>query len=84
MVEIHVADHGPGLPVRERGRVFEAFYRVNSAVTEGVSGTGIGLTISRELARLHGGELELQPSERGASFLLTLHCPRAASGGSIR
>lgn len=79
-VEIVVADRGPGLPPREHGRIFEPFYRVSSSLTEGVSGTGIGLAISRELARLQGGDLRLEPSERGARFLVTLHCPRVANG----
>ena len=80
-IEITVADRGPGLPPRERQRIFEPFYRVNDALTEGVSGTGIGLTISRELARLHGGDLQLEPSETGARFRLTLHCPLVTAGG---
>ena len=80
-VEITVADRGPGLPARERQRIFEPFYRVSSALTEGVGGTGIGLAISRELARLHGGDLELEPSEPGARFRVTLHCPLTAADG---
>jgi signal transduction histidine kinase len=79
-VEIVVADHGPGLPSREHRRIFEPFYRVSNPLTEGVGGTGIGLAISRDLARLHGGDLRLEPSERGARFLVTLHCPRVANG----
>lgn len=79
-VEIVVADHGPGLPPRDGRRIFEPFYRVSNALTEGVGGTGIGLAISRELARLHGGELQLEPSERGARFRVTLGCPAASNG----
>ncbi len=71
-VEITVADRGPGLPPRERQRIFEPFYRVSSDLTDGVSGTGIGLAISRDLARLHGGDLELESSQGGARFRLTL------------
>ena len=80
-VEITVADRGPGLPPRERQRIFEPFYRVNDALTEGVSGAGIGLAISRELARLHGGDLQLESSEAGARFRLTLHCPPVTADG---
>lgn len=76
-VTITVADAGPGIPPKERVRVFNAFYRVSDKLTDGVAGTGIGLTIARELARLHGGDLTLQPSERGACFQVTLNCPRA-------
>ena len=76
-VAITVADLGPGLPSRERQRIFQPFYRVSNALTEGVSGTGMGLAISRDLARLHGGDLELVPSQRGARFRVTLDCPPA-------
>ena len=74
-VEITVQDRGPGLSGAEGRRIFEPFYRVHNRLTEGVSGTGIGLAISRKLARLHGGDLELLPSDEGASFRLTIECP---------
>jgi signal transduction histidine kinase len=80
-VEVTVADWGPGVSPRDETRVFEPFYRVSNALTDGVSGTGIGLTISRELARLHGGDLVLEPGERGARFRLTLDCPLAEPEG---
>ncbi len=80
VVEITVTDRGPGLPARERQRIFEPFYRVSSAHTDGVVGTGIGLSIARDLARLHGGDLELDPTEIGARFRVTLQCPPAATG----
>lgn len=71
-VEVRVADLGPGIPARQARRVFEPFYRVRGDLTEGVSGTGIGLAVARDLARLHGGDLVLEPAPRGAVFLLTL------------
>jgi signal transduction histidine kinase len=48
---------------------------LSSAVTEGVSGAGIGLGLARDLARLHQGELTLVPSDRGACFELSLYAP---------
>ena len=72
---ITVADDGPGIPLKERERIFEAFYRVSDKLTDGVAGTGIGLAIARELARLHGGDLTLEPSARGACFRLRIHTP---------
>lgn len=74
-VTISSSDAGPGIPPKERAHIFNAFYRISDKLTDGVAGTGIGLTIARELARLHGGDLVLQPSERGAHFVVTLHCP---------
>lgn len=70
---IIVEDHGPGIPAGKRRSVFEPFERLRSDLSEGVSGTGIGLTISRELAQLHGGSLSVCPNYReGARFILTL------------
>jgi len=69
---IVVADHGPGIPVGERGRIFEAFYRVSNSLSDGVTGAGIGLTISRRLAILLGGTLTLVESECGAVFRLEI------------
>ncbi|HEY1081016.1 MAG TPA: HAMP domain-containing sensor histidine kinase, partial [Prosthecobacter sp.] len=68
-----VEDRGPGIPGGKRRMVFEPFERLRSDLNEGVSGTGIGLTISRELADLHGGSLEVCSLYKdGARFILTL------------
>ncbi|WP_395749246.1 sensor histidine kinase [Prosthecobacter sp.] len=70
---IIVEDRGPGIPSGKRRTVFEPFERLRSDLAEGVSGTGIGLTISRELAQLHRGSLTVCPNYReGARFILTL------------
>ena len=79
VIEITVTDRGPGLPQREKHRIFEPFYRVSSALTDGVVGTGIGLAIARDLARLHGGDLHLDRSEVGARFRVKLQCPPRGS-----
>jgi signal transduction histidine kinase len=71
-VELRVADAGPGVPAQERDEIFQPFVRLSGAVTDGVAGTGIGLSIARELARLHGGDVRLGPSDEGACFLCTL------------
>ena len=71
-LRISVSDNGPGIPQKQREKIFESFHRVSNALSDGVSGTGIGLTISRDLARLHGGDLILLDSEVGASFQLSL------------
>jgi len=59
-VELRVRDHGPGVPESERERIFEPFYRVAGTVSsqsaEGYSGTGLGLSLVRRIARHHGGE----------------------------
>ncbi|MDR7378129.1 two-component system NtrC family sensor kinase [Rhodoferax ferrireducens] len=69
-VWLRVADNGPGVPALERDRVFEPFFTTKA---EGI-GTGMGLAVSRSLARDHGGDLALEPTpaEGGASFRLSL------------
>jgi signal transduction histidine kinase len=72
---ITVTDFGPGIPAHERENIFRSFYRLSDKLSDGVTGTGIGLTIARELARLHGGDLVLLPTERGACFQVRLRTP---------
>ena len=76
-VMVRVSDRGPGIPARERKRIFMPFVRLSSKLTDGISGTGIGLTIARDLALLHGGSLELLPAEQGAVFQLVVRAERA-------
>lgn len=81
LVTLEVADRGSGLTKAQQRRVFEPFYRANDALTEGVSGTGIGLSIARDLARLHGGDLRAESSSAGSRFRATLVCPRVEEEG---
>jgi len=69
---ITVEDHGPGIPDDQREAVFEPFHRVSDKLNDGVAGTGIGLAIARELARLHGGDLKLVRCNGGACFEIEL------------
>ncbi len=66
LAEIWVEDNGAGVPAELGARLFEPF------VSAKPSGVGMGLSISRKIARAHGGDLELAPSEAGATFVLTL------------
>lgn len=69
---LSVRDYGKGISRAEQKNIFKPFYRVNNQITEGVSGTGIGLTISQQQAQRLGGKLELQAVGQGACFKLTL------------
>jgi len=69
---IEVADTGPGLAPTAREALFQPF-----TSTKGRAGTGLGLVVSRRLARVMGGDLELVPSKVGTTWRVTL--PRAAS-----
>ena len=70
-VLIDVKDAGPGIPAQYREEVFRPFARLDNDVRS-ASGTGIGLTIARELAREHGGDLILMNSEKGCWFQIQL------------
>jgi two-component system phosphate regulon sensor histidine kinase PhoR len=72
VIEITVADSGPGLPPGSVARVFERFYRVDAS-RSAPGGTGLGLAIVRHLVELHGGRAtaENRP-EGGARFTVTL------------
>ena len=75
---IRVSDRGPGISARESKRVFMPFTRLSNRLTDGISGTGIGLSIARDLATLHRGTLELLPAEKGAVFELTIRTAEGA------
>ncbi len=70
-VRIIVRDHGPGIPAAERSRVFRAFHKSAHEAAESQPGVGLGLALSRRLARQQGGELSI----RDGAFVLRL--PRA-------
>ena len=70
-VVLSVADQGPGVPAAERNRVWERFWRGQAA--NGVTGTGIGLTLVKELVELHGGEVSVaEAPAAGARFVVRL------------
>ncbi len=74
-VSITVRDWGKGIPGHLRGQLFKPFVRLHTAVTDAAGGTGLGLVISRDLARKHGGDLVLEDSEGGCVFCLTINAP---------
>ncbi|MCR4535480.1 sensor histidine kinase [Shewanella xiamenensis] len=69
---IHIRDYGNGITAKELKQIFQPFYRVRSSITEGVSGTGIGLTIARQLAETLSGEINAINNEPGMTFTLRL------------
>lgn len=71
-LHVRVQDRGTGIPHKWRKKVFKPFFRGRNSTTEGVSGTGIGLSLSRKLAELHGGTLVLAGSDKGACFEVIL------------
>jgi signal transduction histidine kinase len=73
-VRVSVADRGAGIPAEDRERVFEPFARLDAART--ARGVGLGLTIARRVAEVHGGTLVAGDGEHG--FAMTLALPAAA------
>jgi signal transduction histidine kinase len=76
-VAVEVADDGIGVPLSERERIFEKFYRVGRSETQGRRGSGVGLALVKHIVEAHGGRVTVdgRPGE-GSRF--TLHLP----GGS--
>ena len=75
-VRFEVSDQGAGIPPEYRDRIFEKFFRIPGTKGEGI---GLGLYISREIVRAHGGEMGVESDPgSGARFWFTLPVPGAA------
>lgn len=77
-IVLTVADHGPGIPDAERGRVVERFVRLEQSRSQ--PGSGLGLSLASAVARLHGGELKLEDNHPGLRSVIAL--PRAGPAGA--
>jgi signal transduction histidine kinase len=73
-IELSVADTGTGIPESELPRIFERFHRVEGAKSRTHEGTGIGLALTHELVRLHGGSIAAQ-SEVGRGTRFEIRIP---------
>jgi signal transduction histidine kinase len=72
-VNFEVSDHGPGVSAEQRTRLFQPFSKSAQQAAHSAPGVGLGLALSRRLARSMGGELRLsQNGEHGATFVLEL------------
>jgi len=70
---LDVADSGPGIPLEDRGHVFEAFYTGRAARSTAVKGTGIGLSVVLEFVAAHGGTVQIVDGQfPGAHFRITM------------
>jgi signal transduction histidine kinase len=74
-VEVSVLDRGLGVPKGSEEKIFEQFYRAHDSLSSGIQGSGLGLTLARQIARAHGGDVVCEPREGGGScFTLRLPC----------
>ena len=72
-VEVRVANSSPGIPPAERGKIFERFFRADPAHSRHIEGVGLGLSVSREIARAHNGDIVFKVEDSGAvEFALLL------------
>ena len=74
---IAISDDGPGIPEGDIERVFEPFYRVEGSRNRNTGGSGLGLSIARNIAQAHGGSVRLRNLARGG-LEATLRIPRGA------
>jgi two-component system, OmpR family, phosphate regulon sensor histidine kinase PhoR len=86
-VVLAVRDFGPGVPKEEQGRIFERFYRAQTARDRNVRGSGIGLSLVRHIAEAHGGRVTVESPVRGSTgpdngsiFRVFLPAPIIAGG----
>jgi signal transduction histidine kinase len=79
-VTVSIADPGIGISAENLEKVFDPFWQVEQRSTRRIGGTGLGLSVSRSLARLLGGEVSVESVlDKGSTFTLTLPTRRGAS-----
>ena len=70
---MRVLDRGMGVPHGCEEKIFENFYRTHDSLASGIQGSGLGLTLARQIARAHGGDVTYERREGGGScFALRL------------
>jgi signal transduction histidine kinase len=64
---VMVLDRGLGVPRGSEEKIFEKFYRAHDSLSSGIQGSGLGLTLARQIARAHGGDVAYEPRKGGGS-----------------
>ncbi len=72
--EVRVLDRGSGVPAGCEEKIFEQFFRANDSLASGIQGSGLGLTLARQIAQAHGGDIRYAPRDGGGSCF-TLSVP---------
>jgi len=81
-VLLSVQDDGPGIPATERERVFEPFYRGDAARSADIGGSGLGLSITRDIVHAHGGTITLEDAVP-SGLLIQIRLPVQRGGGGV-
>jgi signal transduction histidine kinase len=76
-LQIIIADSGPGIPESEQERIFKPFVRGEASRSKDTGGNGLGLSIARNIARAHGGELTLRNGKGGTGLEAVVSLPLA-------
>jgi signal transduction histidine kinase len=69
---VKIADTGPGIPLEHRSKIFDRFYRLDSARTRETGGAGLGLAIANWAVKAQGGQIRVEDSREGAVFSIEL------------
>jgi signal transduction histidine kinase len=77
-VRFWVDDEGPGIPANDRDRVWEPYVRLNRAVESATGGSGIGLSVVRELVTLHGGAAWIEAARASGGARVVVELPARA------
>ena len=72
--QIHITDQGIGIPVADRTRIFEKFYRVGNEKTRSRPGSGLGLYLVKQILQLHGSKIEVLANHpKGSTFVINVN-----------
>jgi len=72
---ISVSDSGPGIPMKEQKKIFDRFYRIDKSRSRKTGGSGLGLSITKEIVEAHHGTIDLISGKKGSTF--SIHLPVA-------
>jgi signal transduction histidine kinase len=79
-LSVRVKDTGIGITDADQEKIFDRFFRAQDPRVAKITGTGLGLTLAREVVRLHGGEISVESQlNRGSTFILMLPVGKKAA-----
>ena len=69
-LDFEVTDDGQGIPEQQRENIFMPFFRLDKSRSKSTGGLGLGLTLVKTIADLHGGQIQLRPSAKGGTTMV--------------